>query len=69
MGDFGARRDEGAKSGSERHVMRIVLGFLSGLLGLLAGWFGLAFPVIAVVGPDREGGVAMGAFFDIGPIA
>ena len=48
--------------------MRIVLGFLSGLLGLLAGWFGLAFLVIAVVGADREGGVAMGAFFDIGPI-
>lgn len=48
--------------------MRIILGLISGLLGLLAGWFGLAFLVIAVVGADREGGVAMGAFFDIGPI-
>jgi hypothetical protein len=48
--------------------MRIILGFLSGLLGMLAGWFGLAFLIIALVGPDREGGVAMGAFFDIGPI-
>jgi hypothetical protein len=51
-----------------RNVMRIILALLSGLLGLLAGWFGLAFLIIAVVGPDREGGVAMGAFFDIGPI-
>jgi hypothetical protein len=48
--------------------MQIVLGFLSGLLGLLAGWFGLAMLVIALVGADREGGVAMGAFFNIGPI-
>jgi hypothetical protein len=57
-----------AELSSRPHVMRIVLGFLSGLLGLLAGWFGLAFLVIALVGPDREGGVAMGAFFDIGPL-
>jgi hypothetical protein len=48
--------------------MRIVLGFLSGVLGMLAGWFGLAFLVIALAGPDRDGGVAMGAFFNIGPI-
>jgi hypothetical protein len=47
--------------------MRIVLGFLSGLVGMLAGWFGLAFLVIALAGPDRDGGVAMGAFFNIGP--
>jgi hypothetical protein len=48
--------------------MRIVLGFLSGVIGMLAGWFGLAFLVIALAGPDRDGGVAMGAFFNIGPI-
>lgn len=48
--------------------MRIVLGFLSGVLGMLAGWFGLAFLVIALAGPDRDGGIAMGAFFNIGPI-
>jgi MFS family permease len=48
--------------------MRIVLGFLSGVVGMLAGWFGLAFAVIALAGPDRDGGVAMGAFFNIGPV-
>src|ERR1700756_1827169 len=48
--------------------MRIVLGFLSGLVGMFAGWFGLAFLVIALAGPDRDGGVAMGAFFNIGPL-
>jgi hypothetical protein len=48
--------------------MRIVLGFLSGVIGLLAGWFGLAFLVIALAGPDRDGGIAMGAFFTIGPL-
>ena len=48
--------------------MRIVLGFLSGVVGMLAGWFGLAFLVIAFAGPDRDGGVAMGAFFNIGPL-
>ncbi|HEY4169397.1 MAG TPA: hypothetical protein VGM96_21590 [Reyranella sp.] len=48
--------------------MRVVLGFLSGVVGMLAGWFGLAFLVIALAGPDREGGVAMGAFFNIGPL-
>ena len=48
--------------------MRFILGFLSGVIGLLAGWFGLAALVIAVAGPDRDGGVAMGAFFSIGPI-
>jgi hypothetical protein len=47
--------------------MRIVLGILSGLLGMLAGWFGLAFLVVGLAGPDRDGGVAMGAFFNIGP--
>ncbi len=48
--------------------MRIVLGFLSGVLGMLAGWFGLALLLIALAGPDRDGGVAMGAFFNIGPL-
>ena len=48
--------------------MRIVIGLLSGVVGMLAGWFGLAFLVIALAGPDRDGGVAMGAFFNIGPL-
>ena len=48
--------------------MRIVLGFLSGVVGMLAGWFGLAFLVISLAGPDRDGGLAMGAFFNIGPL-
>jgi len=48
--------------------MRIVIGFLSGVLGMLAGWFGLAMLVVAVSGHDRDGGIAMGAFFQIGPI-
>jgi hypothetical protein len=48
--------------------MRIVIGFLSGVLGLLAGWVGLAMLVITLAGADREGGTAMGAFFNIGPI-
>jgi len=48
--------------------MRFILGFLSGLLGALAGWAGLAALVVMLAGPDRDGGIAMGAFFDIGPI-
>lgn len=48
--------------------MRFIIGFLSGVLGMLAGWFGLAMLVIALAGPDRDGGIAMGAFFNIGPI-
>jgi hypothetical protein len=34
---------------------------------MLAGWAGLAFLVVALAGPDRDGGIAMGAFFTIGP--
>jgi len=48
--------------------MRIILGFLSGILGALAGWSGLAALVVMLAGPDRDGGIAMGAFFSIGPI-
>jgi hypothetical protein len=48
--------------------MRVILGFLSGVVGMLAGWAGLAFLVVALAGPDRDGGVAMGAFFTIGPL-
>src|SRR5690348_3842016 len=48
--------------------MRFILGFLSALLGALAGWSGLAALVVMLAGPDRDGGLAMGAFFDIGPI-
>ena len=48
--------------------MRFTLGILSGVLGALAGWFGLAFLVISLAGPDRDGGIAMGAFFNIGPV-
>jgi hypothetical protein len=42
--------------------------FSVGVLGMPAGWTGLAAVVIALGGPDREGGLAMGAVFDIGPI-
>jgi len=48
--------------------MRYVVGFLSGVLGALAGWFALAMLVIVLGGPDPDGGIAMGAFFNIGPI-
>jgi hypothetical protein len=48
--------------------MRFILGLLSGLLGMLAGWSALAALVIMLAGPDRDGGIAMGAFFNIGPI-
>jgi hypothetical protein len=48
--------------------MRFVLGLLSGLLGMLTGWFALAILVISLAGPDRDGGIAMGAFFEIGPV-
>jgi hypothetical protein len=48
--------------------MRVILGLLSALLGALAGWSALAALVIVLAGPDRDGGIAMGAFFDIGPI-
>jgi hypothetical protein len=48
--------------------MRFILGLLSGVIGLLAGWFGLALLVISVAGSGHDGGGAMGAFFLIGPI-
>jgi hypothetical protein len=48
--------------------MRFILGFLSGVLGMLAGWAGLAAIVISLGGPDRDGGLAMGGFLNIGPI-
>ena len=48
--------------------MRFIIGFLSGVLGLLAGWSALAALVVVLAGPDRDGGIAMGAFFNIGPI-
>jgi len=48
--------------------MRFILGLLSALLGALAGWSALAALVVMLAGPDRDGGIAMGAFFDIGPI-
>jgi len=48
--------------------VRFILGILSGLIGMLAGWFGLAVLLIVLFGPDRDGGLAMGAFFNVGPI-
>lgn len=48
--------------------MRFIIGFLSGVLGMLAGWFGLAMLVVNLSGRDVDGGIAMGAFFNIGPI-
>ncbi len=51
-----------------RVLLSGVIGFLSGVIGMLAGWVGLAFLVVAVGGEDREGALAMGAFFNIGPV-
>lgn len=48
--------------------MRFILGLLSALLGLLAGWSALSALVIVLAGPDSDGGTAMGAVFNIGPI-
>ena len=49
--------------------MRFIIGFLSGVLGMLAGWSGLALLVVTLAGSERDdGGTAMGAFFNIGPI-
>lgn len=48
--------------------MRVILGFLSGVVGMLAGWAGLAALIVNLAGEDRDGGTAMGAFFNIGPI-
>jgi hypothetical protein len=47
--------------------MRFVLGFLSGVLSGVAGWFALAALWMALSGPDRNGDVAMAAIFVIGP--
>jgi len=43
-------------AGLELQPMRIVLGVLTGVLGMLAGWFGLALAIVALGGPDRDGG-------------
>jgi hypothetical protein len=48
--------------------MRFILNILAGLLGMIAGWVGLAALVISLSGEDRDGGIAMGALFEIGPI-
>lgn len=49
-------------------LLRIIIGLFAGILGMLAGWAGLAFLVISLAGHDQDGGIAMGAFFQIGPI-
>src|SRR5262245_46596837 len=56
------------RSPYDQSHMRIILALLSAALGALAGWFALAMLVIALAGPDRDGGIAMGAFFNIGPV-
>ena len=48
--------------------MRFIIGFFSGVLGMLVGWAGLFFLVISLAGPDRDGGIGMAAFSQIGPI-
>ena len=48
--------------------MRVALGFLSGVLGGVAGWFALAALWMALSGPDRNGDIAMAAFFVLGPL-
>ena len=47
--------------------MRVVVGFLSGVLGGIAGCFALAALTMALAGPDRNGDIAMAAIFVIGP--
>jgi hypothetical protein len=47
--------------------MRFFFGFLSGVLGALAGWFPLALLVINLT-PDRDLGTVVMAFFVIGPV-
>ena|SRR5271165_605519 len=47
--------------------MRVVVGFLTGVLGGLAGWFALAALTMALSGRDRNGDIAMAAIFVIGP--
>jgi hypothetical protein len=58
---------DGGSQTSMQPFMRFVIGVLSGVLGMLAGWAGLAALVVALAGPDRDGGIAMGALFTIGP--
>ena len=48
--------------------MRFIISFFSGVLGMLVGWAGLFFLVISLAGPDRDGGIGMAAFSQIGPI-
>ena len=49
-------------------LLRVIIGLFAGILGMLAGWAGLAFLVVSLAGHDQDGGIAMGAFFQIGPI-
>lgn len=48
--------------------MRIFLAILSGLVGLVVGWLGLAIAVMAFAGYGSDGGIAMAAFFQMGPM-
>lgn len=48
--------------------MRFLLGLLSGLVGLVAGWAAVAAIAISLTGSGHDGGGAMAGFFQIGPI-
>lgn len=52
--------------------MTIVYAVLAAIVGALAGWFGSAMIYMSVMlatgASDREGALAMGAFFGIGPV-
>lgn len=52
--------------------MTIVYAFLAAIAGAIAGWFGSATLymslMLATGASDREGALAMGAFFGVGPI-
>jgi hypothetical protein len=50
-----------------RLLAAVVLGFLSGALGAAAGWLLAAMAAVALLGPDRDGAVAMAALFQVGP--
>lgn len=51
-----------------KKVVGLTLGFLSGVVGMLAGGAGLAFLFVALAGPDRDGAIAMGAFATVAPV-
>ena len=48
--------------------MYIVVAFLTGVLGMAAGWIGLVLLVVSTLPMGNDGGGAMAAIFFMGPI-